>query len=83
LAAKYEVHYMDHTIGYKEERDEWSKVLKFINFLDNYGMGYAFAIDVDEEPAYKRILNHADGTDYWINYDGEEVDLEREYWSTV
>jgi hypothetical protein len=66
-----------------EDKENWSQVLEFVNFLDEYGLAYVYEIRYAGNPYYRRQLEHESGSDYWINHLGERVDLAKEHWNTV
>jgi hypothetical protein len=83
LSVKFEVKYMNHGNTFFQERPNWKSVLNLIKILDENGLGYVESIDYEGNTYYHRVLNHKNGTDYWVNHLGEEVNLAEEHWNTV
>lgn len=81
----FEIRYQKYSMIMVEEKKTWNQVVEFINFLDEYGLGYVFEIrhKNDENPYYTRQLDHENGSDYWLNHLGKRVDLAKQNWETV
>lgn len=63
--------------------DEWLGVLMFLDKTENIQGGFAYMVYVNGEIVYIRTLDHENGTDAWRNMEGEEVNLDQEFRSTV
>lgn len=63
--------------------DEWLAVILFLDETENFEGGFAYMIYLDGEIRYIRILDHENGTDAWLNMEGDEVNLDQEFRSTI
>jgi hypothetical protein len=63
--------------------DEWLAVILFLDETENFEGGFAYMIYLNGEIRYIRILDHENGTDAWLNMEGDEVNLEQEFRSTI